>query len=859
MAATFLATIRVLAAPALIGFLVCPLARSQAVLVVDDDAVPPASFQDVQQAVLAAQPGDTVLVHPGSYGAVEISGKGLTVLGLADEQGLLPTVVELDVTGAPAGTEVVVRGLREVQGPVDSACDVTACLGTVLLEDLELEEELTVADSSGVALIRVLADDGLNASNSSVHAFDSTIRSTSTGFGGYLDPGADLESSFLYASGCTIVGGPGWPGEDSNEFMLFCTDGGAGGPALRLTDSTANLLDTDLVGGPGGPGGTSTLFGQCGPGFPGPEVVGAGVTLLDGVAHQLSVDNPVPEGQDIVTEFQGLAGEHLFLFAGFDLNPLYLPTWNGTLLPTLASLFVPLGALPAGGLFTRSFDFQLPSSVPTLQLFLQPAFVDPSGLGPNLMGSPSAVQLFESAIVIVDCNGNGVSDATDIDSGTSTDCDGNGVPDECQLASGTGADCNGNGVLDACDIVAGTSLDADGNGVPDECETILHVPSAYPTLAAAVAAATNDDIIELADGVYTGPGNRNVVVTQSSLVIRSANGPASCILDLAERGRALEISGLSGLVSLEGLTIRNGLIQGPGGRGGAVKFESSNVAVKACYFESCRAEEGGAVHVRANISLYPGLTSAVSFTDCRFDSNEGNDSSPFTQDGTGGAMYVGGTQSLLDVAVDRCSFRDNSSAGDAGAIQLVGGRLDVRNCEFLRNEANGTFNSGRGGAIGTSSSTLELTILGCTFAANEAKFGGAVSFFTSFFSVSNILVSNSIFSENIADEGANLYLVESDIAPTPGTFVVAYSLLEGGLTTLYQEGFAESFSIGPGLLFSDPQFQAQAQGDLHLSPSSPCIDAGDPAFVPTPGETDIDGDPRVLGPAVDMGSDEVAP
>ncbi|MDE0961293.1 MAG: S8 family serine peptidase, partial [Planctomycetota bacterium] len=63
-----------------------------------------------------------------------------------------------------------------------------------------------------------------------------------------------------------------------------------------------------------------------------------------------------------------------------------------------------------------------------------------------------------------DCNANGIPDATDITSGTSTDCDGNTVPDECQ------EDCNLNGVADSCDITAGTSADCDGNLTPDECQ-----------------------------------------------------------------------------------------------------------------------------------------------------------------------------------------------------------------------------------------------------------------------------------------------------------------------------------------------------------------------------------------------------
>jgi hypothetical protein len=45
--------------------------------------------------------------------------------------------------------------------------------------------------------------------------------------------------------------------------------------------------------------------------------------------------------------------------------------------------------------------------------------------------------------------------------------------------------------------------------------------------------------------------------------------------------------------------------------------------------------------------------------------------------------------------------------------------------------------------------------------------------------------------------------------------------------------------------------------DFHLSFSSPCIDAGDPNGQYA-GRTDIDGQPRLLGRGVDMGSDEVA-
>jgi len=50
------------------------------------------------------------------------------------------------------------------------------------------------------------------------------------------------------------------------------------------------------------------------------------------------------------------------------------------------------------------------------------------------------------------------------------DCNGNYVSDETDLTNGTSADCNANGVPDECDIAGGDSADSDQDGVPDECE-----------------------------------------------------------------------------------------------------------------------------------------------------------------------------------------------------------------------------------------------------------------------------------------------------------------------------------------------------------------------------------------------------
>ncbi|HUU94893.1 MAG TPA: dockerin type I domain-containing protein [Phycisphaerae bacterium] len=67
---------------------------------------------------------------------------------------------------------------------------------------------------------------------------------------------------------------------------------------------------------------------------------------------------------------------------------------------------------------------------------------------------------------------------------------------------------------------------------------------------------------------------------------------------------------------------------------------------------------------------------------------------------------------------------------------------------------------------------------------------------------------------------------------------------------------------GDGNIDADPLFIDPDGYDYHLSLESPCIDKGDPYFVPAPDERDIDGEIRVWDGdedgdwVVDMGSDE---
>jgi hypothetical protein len=111
-------------------------------------------------------------------------------------------------------------------------------------------------------------------------------------------------------------------------------------------------------------------------------------------------------------------------------------------------------------------------------------------------------------------------------------------------------------VMLAMGVVSGT-----GVGVATATERL--VPSQYPTIQAAIFAAVDGDVVIVADGVYTGPGNRDVDFGGKLLTVRSESGPESCIIDCQassgnrHRGFYFHTNETAAAV-LDGFTIQNG-------------------------------------------------------------------------------------------------------------------------------------------------------------------------------------------------------------------------------------------------------------------------------------------------------------
>ncbi|MHC4152127.1 MAG: right-handed parallel beta-helix repeat-containing protein [Planctomycetota bacterium] len=219
--------------------------------------------------------------------------------------------------------------------------------------------------------------------------------------------------------------------------------------------------------------------------------------------------------------------------------------------------------------------------------------------------------------------------------------------------------------------------------------------------------------------------------------------------------------------------------------------------------------------------------SSPTLTNCTFTANFASK--------RGGAMRNKQSHPL----VTNCMFSDNSAGNDGGGIYNQNGNPTLINCTFTGNFAG---NAGGGVYNGSDSNA---NFINCTFSVNSAynvsSFGGGIAN-----NLSSSTLTNCILWANNASNGVQVSVQSGS------SLSVSYCCLEGSLSAIYNDGSC-SINWGLGNIADNPQFMSD---NYRIQAGSPCIDAGDPNGDYT-GQTDIDGEARVMGPYVDMGSDEV--
>lgn len=135
----------------------------------------------------------------------------------------------------------------------------------------------------------------------------------------------------------------------------------------------------------------------------------------------------------------------------------------------------------------------------------------------------------------------------------------------------------------------------------------------------------------------------------------------------------------------------------------------------------------------------------------------------------------------------------------------------------------------------------------------------------------NCLIEGNIFrsdSDNILvlsniDVRANNVGLDYNLWFTPGGENNATFRMNGTTGKPYRSFSEYRNAVGGDVhsIFSNPEFVNHSieSPNLHILPSSPAINRGNPTFIPSPGQLDIDEEPRVFGEQVDIGADEYVP
>jgi len=339
---------------------------------------------------------------------------------------------------------------------------------------------------------------------------------------------------------------------------------------------------------------------------------------------------------------------------------------------------------------------------------------------------------------------------------------------------------------------------------------VRYVPDHYPNIQAAVNACSNGDTVVVAPGIYTGSSNRDITFNGKSITVRSIdptdpNVVNSTVIDCDanDRGFVFEM-GENADSTVSGLTITNGYAF----LGGAVYcYNNSSPSIINCVITGNSAVLGGAI-MCANNNTRP--------------------------------------------KISNCKIIANSALFGGGGIYCNGASPEIRNCVITGNS------SLYGGAI-YSHNAGNPVIANCTISANTASnSAGAIYCYES----SNLTINNCILWGDTAGYAPEILVGNSG---TGTSIQISYCDIENpDENVVYEPG--GTINWGEGNIDANPQFtqmgylssdESFIAGDYHLHEESPCIDAGDPAFVTGPDETDIDGEPRISGAKIDMGADEL--
>ncbi|HTV39793.1 MAG TPA: right-handed parallel beta-helix repeat-containing protein [Candidatus Sulfotelmatobacter sp.] len=382
-------------------------------------------------------------------------------------------------------------------------------------------------------------------------------------------------------------------------------------------------------------------------------------------------------------------------------------------------------------------------------------------------------------------------------------------------------------------LLAGINLSAAtlyvSTNSPDPQPPYASWSTAATNIQAAVSSAEAGDFIVVTDGVYYNAVYYGSLNVSNAVTLVSVNGANSTVIN----GGNPCISLADG-ASLIGFTVTGGRIYNESPAGGVV-CSSPNVVLINCVITN-----------NMNITGSGGVFGGTLYN-CTIVDNAASESG----DGGGAGLstlnnctitgnYGDSAGGVSGCTLNYCTLTDNSALNYGGGA--YGGTLN--NCII---SDNGCGTSG-GGAIGSA-------LNDCLVCSNGALSGGGAS---------GCVLDNCTLTGNSAggesggpfpSGGAGAYECAltnciSYFNSAPAGYATNYdtnSILNYCCTTLLP-------ASGIGNITNNPLFVNPAGGNFQLQSNSPCINAGNNAYVDS--ATDLNGNPRIVGGTVDMGAYE---
>ncbi|MCD4653435.1 hypothetical protein K8T06_05830, partial [bacterium] len=166
---------------------------------------------------------------------------------------------------------------------------------------------------------------------------------------------------------------------------------------------------------------------------------------------------------------------------------------------------------------------------------------------------------------------------------------------------------------------------------------VVNVPGDYPTIQSGINAAVNGDTVLVADGTYTGDGNRDIDFVGKAVTVISENGANSCIIDCEgsigspHRGFYFQNSESNTSV-LQGFTIQNAYASGsyPDCYGGGIYCIAASPLITDCIFYENEVVSETSIPKGAGIYC---LNSNPTIVNCSFVRNIAHDYSGVLQFG----------------------------------------------------------------------------------------------------------------------------------------------------------------------------------------------------------------------------------